>query len=94
MPIDYESQRPKVEPPLVPLAAFRASHGHTQEYVAERVRAITNKTFTKAALCAIEKGHRGASPETLAALETVYRLPAGSFVLNYAPTHDRRKKAS
>jgi len=87
---DYASQRRKVQPPVVPLSAHRASHGLTQQEVADRVAAITNKSFTKGAVAAIELGHRGASAETLAALEVVYRLPAGSLVVTYAPGHPRR----
>lgn len=89
---DYSKQRDKVPAPLVPLAAHRSSHGLTQDEVCKGVAAITNKTFTKGALSAIELGHRGASAETLAALEVVLRLPAGSLVVGYKPTHDRRKR--
>ncbi len=89
--IEYDKQRQKVQAPLVPLSALRSSLGLTQTEVCKGVEAITNKTFTKGALSAIENGHRGASAETLAALEVVLRLPAGSLVVNYAPSHDRRK---
>lgn len=89
--IDYDKQRRKVQPPAAPLAALRSALGLTQTHVCQGVEAITNKTFTKGALSAIENGHRGASAETLAALEVVLRLPAGSLVVNYEPSHDRRK---
>lgn len=91
MPIDYDNQRPKVQPPMVRLGDVRASHGLTQEAVCQQVKAITNKSFTKGALSAIEQGHRGASTETLAALEVALRLPAGSLRVTYEPSHDRRK---
>lgn len=87
----YETQRRKVQPPLVPLAALRASLGLTQDEVCKSVAAITNKSFTKGALSAIELGHRGASAATLSALEVALRLPAGSLVVGYEPSHDRRK---
>jgi transcriptional regulator with XRE-family HTH domain len=88
---DYDNQRLPVPAPLVPLSALRASHGLTQDAVCQAVQAITNKTFTKGALSAIENGHRGASAETLAALEVALRLPAGSLVVGYEPSHTRRK---
>lgn len=86
----YDKQRPRRTPPVAPLAAIRASHSLTQEVVCQQVASITNKTFTKGALSAIEQGHRGASAETLAALETALRLPSGSLVVDYDPGHDRR----
>lgn len=89
--IEYDKQRRKVQAPLVPLSALRAALGMKQAEVCNGVEAITDKSFTKGALSAIENGHRGASAETLAALETVLRLPAGSLVVNYEPSHDRRK---
>lgn len=91
---DYHNQRRQVQPPLVKLSAHRASKGLTQEQVAVRVAAVTNKTFTKGAVAAIELGHRGASAETLSALEVVYGLPPGSLVVDYAPGHDRRKESA
>lgn len=94
MAIDYDQQRPKVAAPLVPLSAHRASHGLTQDSVCQQVAAITNKSFTKGALSAIEQGHRGASAETLSALEVALRLAPGSLVVSYDPSHDRRKRAS
>lgn len=87
----YDSQREKVQAPLVPLSALRAALGLKQTEVCNGVEAITNKTFTKGALSAIENGHRGASAETLAALEVVLRLAPGSLVVNYEPSHTRRK---
>lgn len=89
--IEYDKQRRKVQAPLVPLAALRAALGLTQTEVCNSVEAITNKTFTKGALSAVENGHRGASAETLAALETALRLQPGSLVVGYEPSHDRRK---
>lgn len=92
--IQYDKQRQKVQAPLVPLAALRSALGLKQHEVCNGVEAITNKTFTKGALSAVENGHRGASAETLAALEVVLRLPAGSLVVTYEPSHARRKPES
>lgn len=89
--IAYNKQRPKRVPPVVGLADVRASHGLTQAAVCEQVAAITNKSFTKGALSAIEQGHRGASAETLAALETALRLRPGSLLVDYDPGHERRR---
>lgn len=88
---ENERRRQPVQPPLVPLSAVRSALGLTQEALCESVAAITNKTFTKGALSAIERGHRGASAETLAALEVALRMPSGSLVVDYEPTHARRK---
>lgn len=88
---ENERNRKRVTPPLVPLAAIRSALGLTQEALCVKVSAVTNETFTKGALSAIELGYRGASAETLAALEVALRLPAGSLVVGYQPTHARRK---
>lgn len=88
---DYQDhRRPKRTPPHAGLAAIRAMAGLTQDVLCERVSAITNKSFTKGALSAIELGHRGPSPETLRAIETALGLPTGSLVLDYEPSHARR----
>lgn len=73
------------------IPAIRAALGLTQTAVCERVAAITDKSFTKGALSAIEQGHRGASAETLAALEVALRMPPGSLQVDYEASHDRRK---
>ena len=75
---------------MVSLAAVRQSHGLTQDAMAAKVAAITGNTFTNASLSAIEKGHRGASAETLAAIELALSLKAGSVAVDYTPTHARR----
>lgn len=87
----YLDQRRKVEPPQCSVGGIRIALRMTQEQVCEQVRAITDTSFTKGALSAIELGHRGASAATLAALEVVYGLPAGSLVVPYEPSHSRRK---
>lgn len=88
---DYDKQRPKRNPPIVGLADLRGALGLTQDAVCEQVTAITDKSFTKGALSAIELGHRGASAETLAALETAMRLKPGALIVDYDPSHHRRK---
>lgn len=87
----YENQRPRRNPPFAPLGAIRASHGLTLKDVCTRVEAVTNQPFSVGALSGLENGHRGASPEILAALETALRLPAGTLVTDYEPSHSRRK---
>lgn len=87
----YENQRPRKTAPLVPIGALRAALGMTQAEAARKVQAITNKPFTQGAIAAIEGGHRGASRDTLAALEVVYGLKPGSLVTDYDPSHSRRK---
>lgn len=88
----YDKQRPKKQPPMAGVRAIRAALGLTQDAVCERVTAITNKSFTKGALSAVELGHRGASAETLAALETALSMPQGSLVVTYDISHARRKE--
>lgn len=90
---NYDKQRPKVTPPMVGLADLRKSHRMTQASVCDEVSAIIDKSFTDGALSTIEKGHRGASAEVLAALEQVFGLAPGSLVVSYEPSHDRRAVA-
>lgn len=89
----YDSQRPKVTPPRLGVADLRKSHKLTQEVVADQVAAIIDKPFYAGSLSLIEGGHRGASAEVLAALEQVFGLAAGSLVVEYEPSHDRRKRS-
>lgn len=83
--------RERMQPPVITLAGLRGALGLTQAAVCEQVAAITNKPFTKGALSAIEGGLRGASAETLAALEVALRLAPGSLLTTYPPSHPRRK---
>lgn len=92
-PIDYEKQRAKVTPPHVSFNALRVRLGLKQEDVRRKVEVILGKSFTPGAMSAIEKGHRGASAEVLAALETALGLRPGDLVTNYEPGHVRRKLA-
>lgn len=88
----YKDQRPKKNPPVATLADIRGAMGLTQTAVCDQVSALTNKTFTKGALSAIEQGHRGGSAETLAALEVALRLRPGALLVDYDPSHDRRRQ--
>lgn len=84
------TSRRKVSPPHVPLVGVRRLLGLKQAEVCHKVEAILGKSFTVGALSAIETGHRGASPEVLAALTTALGLHAGDLVTDYTPSHSRR----
>lgn len=88
---EYDKQRDKVEPPRIRLADLRRSHRLTQAEVAAQVAAIIDKPFVAGSLSLVEGGHRGASAEVLSALEQVFGLGPGSLVVDYTPSHDRRK---
>lgn len=91
---DYDKQRPKVSPPQIGLAALRKSHRLTQVQVAEQVEAIIDTDFTGGSLSLIEGGHRGASAQILRALEQVFGLAEGDLVVNYTPSHTRKRGAA
>ncbi len=88
----YGDRRPKVTPPVIGLADLRKSHKLTQADVAQAVAAVIDKPFNAGSLSLIEGGHRGASAEVLAALEQAFSLGAGSLLVAYKPSHDRRKE--
>lgn len=90
----YRNQRTKVSPPCIGLADLRKSHRMTQAAVADQVAAIIDKDFYSGSLSLVEKGHRGASAEILRALEQVFGLADGALMVDYEPSHDRRKKAA
>lgn len=90
--IDYSNQRPKVTPPHVGLVALRNALGRKQVDVCREVAEILGRPFTPGALSAIENGHRGASAETLAAIEIALGLRAGDLVTDYEPSHSRLRK--
>lgn len=87
----YENQRPKVSPPWLELSDLRGALGLTQEDVCQRIEAITDQRVTKGWLSGVEKGHRGVSPEKLAALEVVLKLKPGRLRTAYEPSHSRQK---
>lgn len=84
----------EVTPPRIGLADLRKSHRLTQAQVAERVAAIIDKPYNAGSLSLLEGGHRGASADVLGALEQVFGLGPGALVVNYEPSHDRRKTES
>lgn len=83
--------RPLRQPPFVDLGGIRRLVGLKQPEVCAKVEAIIGKTFTVGALSAIEKGHRGASPEVLAAIQTALGIHPGDLQTAWEPSHSRRK---
>lgn len=88
----YDKQREKRPAPVVSLAGIRIRLGMTQREVCEKVSLILGKSFTVGALSALEKGHRGASPETLSAIQVALGLRPGDLTVPYEPSHSRRKQ--
>lgn len=89
---DYDKQRPKVTPPHITLAGLRRSHGLTQAALGAKIAEKVG-SFAPGSLSLIEQGHRGASPEVLSAVAAIFRLEPGDIVLEYEPSHSRRKQA-
>lgn len=81
----YTSQRTPKNPPHVSLHWLRKVAKLDLKDVAIGVGEVTGKIPTVGAISAIENGHRGASPQMLAALETVYDLPPGTIAVDYEP---------
>jgi len=81
----YTHQRPKVLPPHVSLGDLRAACGLTLDQVCTRFTEATGRELTRGALSGIENGHRGASADVLAGLESAYGLRAGSINTQYEP---------
>lgn len=52
------------------------------------------RPFTKGALSGIENGHRGASTETLRALEVALDLYPGALTTDYAPEVNTRRRSA
>lgn len=88
----YTGQRPKAQPPSVPLAALRNAKGLTLDAVCDRVTEALGRTYSRGALSALENGHRGASAEVIAALEIALDLRAGDLLTTYEPTTNTRRK--
>ena len=87
-------KRKTVTPPHASLGALRNALGLKQSDVLTQMAEILGRPFTAGALSAIERGHRGASPEVLAALETSLGLRPGDLITDYEPSHSRLKDAS
>lgn len=83
----YGTQRQPVVPPHVSIRSLRKSRGlHLQEVCAQvDLHLAGPKPFTKGALSAIERGHRGASAQVINALERVYGLERGDITTTYQP---------
>lgn len=73
------------QPPVVPLAALRKSHGMTQPAVIERIKDDSGRTYTVGALSALEKGHRGASVQFLTDVAAVFGLTPDDLWTSYTP---------
>ena len=81
----YLHQRPKQTPPHIALADLRAACGLTLDQVCGRFTEATGRELTRGALSGIENGHRGASADVLAGLESAYGLRRGSIDTQYEP---------
>lgn len=92
---DYSGQRAKVTPPHVSLADLRTAVGITLDEVCRRIREEhPNLSPTRGAISAIEHGHRGASVQMLAALETALGLRPRALTTDYEPRQRDIKAAS
>lgn len=87
MATKYDKQRVPRTPPHIPLGALRNAAGLTLDEVCRRVseQLDDGRGLTRGALSAIEHGHRGASPDVLAALEVAYGLRVGDITTDYQP---------
>lgn len=77
-------ERAKVTPPHVSLWDLRAACGLTLDQVCDRM-AEAGHSISRGGLSGIEKGHRGASRQVLAALEDAYGLRAGAITTSFVP---------
>lgn len=85
----YAGQRRKVETPHVPIKGLRIAAELSIEALIAKIKVVTDREYTKGAISGIENGHRGASPDLLAALERVYKLPPGFISTTYKPRSRR-----
>ncbi|MFA7267204.1 MAG: helix-turn-helix transcriptional regulator [Candidatus Nanopelagicales bacterium] len=81
----YKNQRKRVEPPWVGLAALRKALGLTLDDVAGRMAEETGRTYTRGAISAIERGHRGVSEDTRKAIALAYGLDESDVEVSYRP---------
>lgn len=95
MPKEYaEPRTPRDlrQPPFVELAGIRRLLGLKQAEICEKVAVLIGvPSFSVGSFSAIENGHRGASPEVLAAIQTALGLHAGDLKTAWEPSHSRRK---
>ena len=82
----YSRQRVAKTPPHISLGTLRKQVLKIRlDDVADRIEEITGDRPKRGTLSAIENGHRGASAELLAALESAYGLEPGSITTTYRP---------
>jgi transcriptional regulator with XRE-family HTH domain len=94
-PQKYTKQRKKVVPPHVPIKGLRVAAGLSMDQLIAKLAVVSDRTYTRGAISAVELGHRGASPELLSALERVYGLDPGMISTTYEPkTSGRREVAA
>lgn len=74
------------------LKNLRYAAGFTLDELRDRLQEVTGRTYTRGALSAVENGHRGASADLIAGLETAYGLPAGAIDTNYKPRREATRK--
>lgn len=93
-PQKYTQQRKRVTTPHVPIKGLRIAAGLTIDQLAAKLAVYTDRPYTRGAISAVELGHRGASPELLAALERVYGLDPGFISTSYEPKSAGRRQAA
>lgn len=81
----YEAQRPRRNPPHIPLGELRSAVGLTIDAVLVRLKEQTGRTYTRGHISAIENGHRGASADLLVELAIAYGIRPGSIKTDYQP---------
>jgi hypothetical protein len=81
----YARQRKRVPPPQVSLGDLRVAVGLTIDGLIARLEEITEHTYTRGAISAVENGHRGASADLIEALTTAYGLRPGAITTTYQP---------
>lgn len=67
--------------------------GLTIDGLIERIYDLTEQRVTRGAISAIERGHRGASPDLLRAMEMAFDIRPGEIVTDYEPNPSRRAAA-
>lgn len=94
MTTKHSGKRAKVQPPAVPLAALRKSHGLKQPEVLARIAEMTGRKYTVGALSAVENGLRGISAQFLDDIAAVYGLDADDLWTTYTPRQVRDEVAA
>lgn len=84
-------ERVRRDPPHAPIKALRLAAGISLQGLADRLAEQTDCNPGRGTLCAIEQGDRGASPELLRAIETVFNLEPGMLSTSWEPRAPRGK---